>query len=329
VDGGTANTHLARLMRDQMVRSHQAKLQFVQHMHARSICLGYEATRSGRGNVQELALAEMAAFSGGGGFSSKGEPQAKYRAFFKAHPELFDGWQQTAPAAVLYAYWGGNPFSHVRPYGRPTLHDYLARTHRPFVALVDAALPETAEALSGFRAIYLPSAGYEVSASQDQTLRDWIARGGCLVLAREGITLNGRPASEVFGIDEDKPAQAMGRGKVVLWNWSDPTVPTPAIAPTEGLGRNLRFAVYQKGDRVALHAVNYNVCLLDEARQVLDVEPTPIELPVRAEWKAAKAACYDSDADAQTLACTITDGTARFMLPKTHIYKIVVLERTE
>jgi hypothetical protein len=71
-DGSTSNAHLARLVRDQLVRSHQATLQFTQHMRARSICLGYEATRSGRENVQELALAEMAAFSGGGGFSARG-----------------------------------------------------------------------------------------------------------------------------------------------------------------------------------------------------------------------------------------------------------------
>jgi N-glycosylase/DNA lyase len=87
--------------------------------------------------------------------------------------------------------------------------------------------------------------------------------------------------------------------------------------------------VYRQGDRLALHAVNYNVCLLDEARQVLDVGPTPIELPVPVDWKAAQATCYDPDAEPQTVECTVADGTVRFTLPETHVYKIVLLERTE
>ena len=328
VDGGTKNTHLARLVRDQMVRSHQAMLQFAQHMQARSICLGYEATRSGRESVQQLALAEMAAFSGGGGFSSRGEPQAKYGRFFKSHPALFDGWRQTAPAAVLYAYWGGNPFSHVRPYGQPTIHDHLARSHRPFVALVDASLPQAVGELAGFRVIYLQSAGYEMSERQLQTLYEWLSLGGCLVLANEAITLNGQPACELFGVDKERPVRARGRGKVALWSWNEPTMPTPAIAPTDGLERNLRFAVYRKLDRLALHAVNYNVCLLDEARQVLDVEPTPISLPLPNGWAAVKGTCYDPDVKPQPVECTVADGAASFTLPRTHVYKIVLLERT-
>src|SRR5690606_1257139 len=112
-------------------------------------------------NVQELSLAEMAAFSGGGGFSGAGKPQAKYRAFFKRHPELFAGWQMTAPAAVLYSYWGPNPLGYIRPVAQPTIQEYLAETHRPYVSLIDAELPETASPLKQFRAIYLQSAAYE------------------------------------------------------------------------------------------------------------------------------------------------------------------------
>ncbi len=325
-DGGASNRHLARLVRDQTVRSHQATLQFAQHMQARSICLGYEATRPGREKVQELALAEMAAFSGGGGFSSKGRPQAKYRTFFKKHPELFDGWRQTAAAAVLYAYWGGNPFSHVRPYGRPVIHDDLARTHRPFVALVDAHLPETADGLAGFRVIYLPSPAYEMSAAQFQAFRDYAAQGGCVVPAGAAVAVNGRPVSELFGVSSQKPVRPCGRGKVVLWEQDEPVLPTAAVARAEGLARNLRFAVYRKGDRLAVHAVNYNVCLLDEARRVLEVGPTPLEIPVPDRWRPLKAACYDPDADPEPIACSVAEGTAKLTLPKVHIYKIVLLE---
>ena len=37
-------------------------------------------------NLQELALAEMAAFSGGGGVAGEGRPQATYRSFFRNTP---------------------------------------------------------------------------------------------------------------------------------------------------------------------------------------------------------------------------------------------------
>jgi hypothetical protein len=271
----------------------------------------------------------MAAFSGGGGFAARGEPQAKYRRFFKAHGELFDGWQQTAPAAMLYAYWGGNPFSHVRPYGQPTMHDWLGRTHRPFVALVDGNLCEAASEMAGLRVIYLPSVGYEMSAAQLQAVLDWVTQGGWLVLGNERISLNGKPASELFGIDQQHAARARGRGKVVLWDGSDPAATTPMVAPTGGLVRNLRFAIYGQGDRLAVHVVNYNVCLLDEARQVLDVGPTPVELPIPAGWTAAKAVCYDPDAEPQPIACDVDGGRARFLLPETHVYQIVLLERID
>jgi len=325
---GPRHSHLARLTRGQLCRTHQAKMQFVQHMHARSIFLGYDASRSGRENVQELALAETAAFSGGGGFSARNKPQAKYRAFFKKHPELFDGYRQAAPAAILYARWGSNPFSHVRIYGQPTIHDHLGQTHRPYVALVDASLPEKSDALAVFRVIYLEAAEYELSAPQLAALRKYVEDGGCLVLADTTQTINGRPAAELFGVSHDRPTAKSGRGTVALWQWEKPLVPTAAVAPGDGRRGNLRFALYRKSDRLAMHVVNYNVCLLDKARRrVLDVEPTPLEIPVPADWTAAQATCFDPDAEPQAIDCTVADGTARFTLPKTHICKIVLLEK--
>jgi len=327
VDGGAKSTHLARLLRDQMFRSHQAMLQFAQHMRARSICLGYDASRPGRENVQELALAEMTAFSGGGGFSSRSEPQAKYRAFFKSHPELFDGWRPAAPAAVLYAYWAGNPLSHVRPYGRRVIHDELARTHRPYVALVDASLSASAGDLAAFRAIYLVAPAYELSPGQMQGLRDWIAQGGSLVARDEAVAINGTSVAQWFGVSEEQPSASVGRGKVALWNGDEPNLPTAPIAPAAGLQRHLRFAVYGKDDRLAVHAVNYNVCLLDDARRRFDVGPTPLEVPVPPGWTAAKATCYDPDGPPESVACAIADGVARLTVPAIRAYKIVLLER--
>jgi hypothetical protein len=307
---------VAPLMLDKVCRTHAASQLFAQHMHARQIFLGYEAHRRGFENVQEAALAEMAAFSGGGGFSGTGVPQAKYRTFFQKHADLFAGGQMTAPVAVLYSYWGRNPLNYIRVVTQPTIQEYLAETHRPYVSLIDARLPETAEPLAAFRAIYLQSPGYEVGESQLAALRGYAARGGQIVLADEKITLNGKPIREL-----------LGGGNVSLWDWKKPAAAVEPIAPSRGRQKNVRFALYRQGDRLALHAVNYNVCLLDNQKRILDVEPTELRFPVPAGWTAATATCFDPDAAPQDVACRVSNGTASLNLPKLHVYKVVILKR--
>lgn len=307
---------VAPLVLNKVCRTHMASQLFAQHMRARQIFLGYEASRKGFDNAQELSLAEMAAFSGGGGFSSRGQPQAKYRAFFKKHPELFSGWQMTAPAAVMYSLWGPNPLNYLRVVTQPTIHEYLAETHRPYVSLIDARLPETASPLAQFRAIYLQSPGYEMSERQLDALRKYATSGGRIVLANAKITLNGKPAQEM-----------LSRAAVSLWNAKQPVVATEPIAATDGRRRNVRFALYRQGDRLALHAVNYNVCLLDRDRRVLDVKPTDVRLPVPEGWTQASAQCFDPDSPPQTIPCRVENGQLLLPLPDLHIYRVVLLTR--
>lgn len=304
---------LDKLTLGEVCRSHIAELLFTQHMAARTIYLGYDARRND--HVQELALAELAAFSGGGGFSGSGKPQAKYRAFFKKHPELFDGWTPTAPAAVLYAHWGPNPLSTYKPHPQATIHNFLAKTHRLFVALVDRTLPENAEELAQFRVIYLQSPAYEMSDRQLAALRDCLATRGSVVLGSANITINGEPAAEALG------------GKVRVWDWERMSGRAPAVAPTDGRRASLRFALYRKGDRLALHVVNYNVCLLDKAKKLLEVPPTPLRIPLPRGWAAVQATCYDPDAEPVALPCTVANRQARLTLPKTRIYKVVLIEK--
>lgn len=291
--------------------THMANLLFARRMEAKPIYLNYEARRSGWENVQELALAEMAAFSGGGGLAGRGEPQAEYRAFFKKYPELFDGWEPTADAAVLYAYWGPNPLDTHKPWPRPTIADHLGATHRPFVALVDRFLPEKAATLARFRVIYLPSPAYETSETQLAALHDFARRGGHLVVTADKMLINGAPAEQRF----------------VRWSWERPVAPTASLAPNDGLRRNLRFALYRKGDRLALHAVNYNLCLLDPEKKVLEVPPTQVTVPLPNGWTTTVATCYSPDAHPRELRCRLAHGAARFVLPRTRIYHIVVLEK--
>ncbi len=297
-----------------LCRTHVASQLFAQHMHARQIFLGYEARSKGFDNAQELSLAEMAAFSGGGGFSSTGAPQAKYRAFFKKHPDLFAGWQMTAPAAVLYSYWGPNPLNYLRVVTQPTIQEFLAETHRPYVSLIDARLPSSAAPLARFRAIYLQSPGYEMDERQLGALRDYASGGGRIVLASAKITVNGEPAQK-----------ALHGVQLSLWDGKQRALATEPIAAADGRRKNLRFAVYRQGDRLAVHAVNYNVCLLDKRRRVLDVPPTDVRLPVPEAWTRVSAMCFDPDAEPQPIACRLAQGQAVLTIPQIHVYKIVVL----
>ncbi len=266
-------------------------------------------------NLQELALAEMAAFSGGGGVASEGQPQAIYRKFFKKHAELFAGWRPAAPAAVLYAYWGPNPLSPYQAGQPPTIHEHLVTSHRPYVALIDARLPDRAEALAGFVTLYLESPAYEMSPEQLQALRDYAGRGR-VVLGDRRATINGRPIVELLGSE-----------RVTIWDPRRPTLPTTAIAPVEGLQQNLRFAIYEKADRLTVHVVNYNVCLLDRQKKLLEVAATPLSIPLPAGWKSAQATCFDPGAGPAVLPCHVADHAIRLSLPKLHIYKVVLLER--
>jgi hypothetical protein len=313
---GQLHPHLIPLQRDQACRTHQASLLFAQHMQARSICLGYDATRTGSENVQELALAEMAAFSGGGGFSARGAPQLKYRTFFKKYPELFSGWQPTAPIAVLFSGWGQNRLQHTRPVGQDTIREHLAGTQRPFAALVDLNLPNRASPLAAFRVIYLESPAYDLTAGQLKALADYVRQGGRLVLASRKTEINGQPAADLV------PAAG-----TVIWDPRRPFLPTDPVSPGDGLRRNLRFALYQQADRLALHVVNYNVCLADPGKRVYDVDNLPVTVPVPAGWTTAEATCFSPDVAPTALACDTASGSVRQTLPKCHVYTIVLLQR--
>ncbi|MBN1341552.1 MAG: hypothetical protein JXQ73_02675 [Phycisphaerae bacterium] len=316
-----------RLGWGRICRSHLPALLFTQHMHARPIYLGYEALGKGWENVQELALAEMAAFGGGGGFSGRGAPQAKYRAFFKKHADLFDGWTQTAPLAVLYAGWGPNGLGTSRFGSDGSIHDILTEAGRLYAALVDLNLPNEPERLSGFEAIYLPSPSYEISEKQLSALQGYVERGGSLVVGGRGVRINDESCERVFGMPANAGERRRGRGVVTLWDPSLPLMPVEPVAATEGRCGNLRFALYRKANQLALHVVNYNVCLLDNGKKVLDVDPTPLRVPLPEGFVVKSVTCFDPDAAPTSVSCETVDGRARLTLPRTHVYRIALFEK--
>jgi len=136
------------------------------------------------------------------------------------------------------------------------------------------------------------------------------------VLGDRRATINGRPIVEL-----------LGSNRVTIWDPKRPTLPTMTVAPVQGLQQNLRFAIYQKADRLTVHVVNYNVCLLDRQKKLLEVEATPLSIPLPAGWKSAKATSFDPGAAPAVLPCKVADRAIRLSLPKLHIYKVVLLER--
>lgn len=319
--------HRSPLTPSRQCRTHIGTLLFAQHMAARPIFLNYESRKKGREAVAELGLAEMAAFSGGGGYASLGSPQAKYRAFFKAHPQLFEGWRPTAPAAVVFARWGGNPLPHTRPYHQRTIHDALAASQRPFVPLLDFTLPEDARGLKGFKVVYFETGACDLTPGQIETLKEYVRRGGHLVAHGKGVRVNGAPFVDVFPPSGDPSTTSENAGRIALWGPDRSMALTPSVLPAEGIGRNLRVATYRQNDRMAVHVVNYNVCLLDEERSVMDVSDVSLRVPLPRGWHGARVTLYAPDAEPRACECKVRQGSLRFVLPKIHIYKIAVLEK--
>jgi hypothetical protein len=183
------------------------------------------------------------------------------------------------------------------------------------VALVDDSMPKRAEELDGFAAIYLESPAYEMSPEQIRAISDY-SRHGRVICTSKDIKINGSDAIPQIGGD-----------RVMIWDAQNPLTPTLPIASDDGLQANLRFAIYQKPNRLTVHAVNYNVCLRSAKKAVLDAPPTAMAVPVPTDWKGAAAVCFSPESNPEKLQCTIESGVARFTLPKLHIYKLVLLER--
>ena len=315
------------LFPDQACQTHMVELLFTQHMHAKPIYLCY-AYKKNSEYTAELNLAEFAAFSGGGGVTASGLAKTKYRKFFKKHLDLFVGWQQTAPTAVLFSRWGRNYLSHAHICSSHTIANRLAINHHPFVALIDATLPESSTCLTKYKAICLDTPTYEMASSQFQALNDYVKQGGSLFFANGQITINGRSVSDIFNLSRNKPAAKMGHGRISIAQWKNPPLHTPPVTSSDGVRRNMRFALYYKGNSLALHAVNYNVDIFGTEASMTEVDPLPITLPVPKSWTKAKVTCFDPDNDPQELRCRIENNTVHFIMPITHIYKIVLLEKT-
>ena len=130
--------------------THIGQLLFSVHSPARAILLDYACLKPGQEAMQELGMAQCAAFGNGAALAARGEPLRKYGGFFKRSAVLYDGAEQYADIGLLYAFWGQNPGNMWRPGKAPSTAEVLSGRHRPRSPSCVPALPSSsATARSG------------------------------------------------------------------------------------------------------------------------------------------------------------------------------------
>ncbi len=304
----------AQLRWPHLCRTHIAELLFARQMLAQPLLVGREwfAQRSPN-PVRELALAEAAAFEGGCYVGN--EPPRVFAAFLRAHRNLFENRQPVGSLGVLYAGWGPNPLSLEPNETAPGIVHQLGAAHRPYMALIDRTLPSDAGLLSGFEAIYFASTEYELTDVQISALRQYQERGGRLVMTIPGVLINGESAANVLG------------STLPVWDAANPALPgEPLVSGGPGV-ENLRVAVYSQPNRLAVHLVNYNVCLLHPRAKVIGLENLRIATPLPDDWPTVKAITLAPGEDMRSVSATVENTRAVVTLPQVGIYRVLILER--
>jgi len=297
-----------------LYQTHIGQLLFTMHAGAQTVSLDYESRSSGKEAVQELCLAENAAFSSGSATAVSGEPLRKYVRFFRRTRHLYEGMLPYADIALLYGYWGYNPetlaYGHAQQEITPSVD--LAARHRLFLVLMDKTFNQAD--LNLLRTLILCGQRLEMGEAQVGIIRKFVEEAGRLYLYRPDTTINGKPVREVLG-------------KVNLWQ---PGLRVPGMAPllvsAVGPARGLRFSAFVAGGerRLVLHAVNFNVACRETPPKATPVEGATVTLPLPERWKPARATIYDPDCeDAAPLSIQFKAGKLTFTLPTVRIYKVV------
>jgi hypothetical protein len=296
----------------QLFQTHIGQLMYTMYSPARTVLLDYVSRAKGAENVQELGLAECAAFSNGSALASAGEPQKKYARFFRRSSHLYKDFEPYGDIGVVYSYWGHNPDGMgLAPDAEVSPANDLAGHHRLIKVLMDRTLDESD--LRSVKSLVLFGTELEMSDTQVAILKDFVARGGKLLLCKRGTTLNGKLLRETLG-------------DVSLWEagMDMPGMP-PVVKPT-GENRGLRLSAFVKSDerKMTLHAVNYNVSLQSKPATVVPTSAlsATLTLPPGRVVNAAKV--YDPDRqDAGPLDFRQDGRTLTFTMPPVRIYAIV------
>lgn len=289
---------------------------------SRIIGLSYIHTRRGWEAVQELAIAEGAANGGRWAVESRGEPQKKYRRFFKEHGEIAAGLVPHGDVTLLYAYWGDNP-GHVGRESTPrTIAEHLSAEHVLYRGLVDRDLEAKDLTPAEGHTLVLVARNYDLAEGQIAALRRFVRQGGRLVLEHADVRINFAPVAEALGGAAEE---------ALVWDWREAPSLAPALMPSRGRLRGVRFTAFvdpaPQPQRMVLHVVNYNVTALeDNPGVVTPMAGLKTRVPLPAGWTGARAVVYDPDGGApQEVHCEVADGAAVIALPELRVYQMVEL----
>lgn len=295
-------------------QTHIGQLLFTMHAGARTVLLDYECMRKGKEAVQELGLAECAAFSSGSTIASRGEPRRKYAKFFRRAKHLYEGFEPYADIGLLYSYWGYNPGRlGLRPSQELSPSVVLSARQRPIKVLMDRTIAEGD--LATLKTLILCGHALELTDDQLATIRAFVRNGGKLYVHRPDTTINAVP----FGESLDNPTP-----------W-EPGLAVPGMRPLStsgGYARGLRFSIFTKRipRRMTLHAVNYNVSHRTRPAVVTEVRDATIAVDLPPGWEADTITAWDPDRpDSRSLRFEQAGSQLVVSIPEARIYQVIEL----
>ena len=294
-----------------MYQTHIGQLLFTMHAGARTVLLDYQCGRRGKENVQELGLAECAAFSSGSTIASRGKPREKYAKFFRRAKRLYEGFEPYADIGLLYSYWGYNPGGlGLRASQGISPSVDLAGRHRPIKVLMDRTIGEAD--LRTLKTLILCGHALEMTDAQIAAIKAFVRQGGALYVYRPDTKVNGGPLAAL--------------GHVQQWQRGAEVPGMAALIEGKGLARGLRFSAFVKPDerRMALHAVNYNVAHRERPAKAAKVRDVAVTLPLPAGWAVRAVRAYDPDRERVVeMKFDIQEGRLKFSLPTVRIYRVI------
>ena len=294
-------------------QTHIGQLLFTMHAQARTVLLDYECRKRGREPVQELGLAECAAFSNGSTIASRGEPRAKYARFFRRARHLYEGFEPYADVGLLYSYWGFNPGGmglRTRPDITPSVD--VSGQQRLVKVLMDRSMGQGN--LAGLSELILCGHRLELSDEQIAAIKLFASRGKQLLVYRDDTTVNGVSVADVLGRVESWRPGSVGA--------------FPLSEAASGYARGLRFSsfIHRERRRMTLHVVNYNVACGETPATVTEVADAKLAVPAPQGWTIGAVTAHDPDADeAESVPFKLGEGVLRLRLPRVRIYKVLEL----
>ncbi|MHB8996222.1 MAG: hypothetical protein ACYC63_13330 [Armatimonadota bacterium] len=274
----------------------------------------------------ETGMAEMAAFSNGGGFLLRplydqyGDVMRKWRKFTEAHADLYRDKEPYAQVGIV-CFPQQNLYRNATHIARvKSLTAALADCHVLFdYVLEDQVTPEN---LRKYALLLVPDVPV-MSVAQAQAIKDYRAGGGQTVLignnAQADERLQPYPQPALGDCDLPQPPTSAG-----MWDLlGQRKLQSLALLPPRSNDRTWFNAFASPDGRtVYLHVVNYDMLLGREASPVDEKADLQVTPPLPAGMRLADALVYDPQQSEPT---KLTPRQGRLSLPPLHAYQLVVI----